>query len=111
MVHDALLDRPNWRLTIAIDPRELWAVPDLEPIQVAILDGTLSEFELEDASLFIRQQWPLARILLIGTGEDSVDRAWYDDCVTSIAAPEFLHSSIERLAAGWYEWRSGNAAL
>jgi len=111
MVHDALLDEPNWRLTIATDFRQLLAIPEQESIQIAILDGTLSEFELEDASLFIRQQWPHARILLIRTGKDSVNHAWFDDCVTSIVAPEFLHSAIERLAAGRDESRSGNVAL
>jgi len=110
MVHDALLEGPNWRLTIATESQELSVIPDEASIQVAILDNTLSEFELEDASLLIRQRWPLAKILLIGTGEGSLDRSLYDDCVAPIAAPEFLLSAIERLAAGWYEWRSGNVA-
>jgi hypothetical protein len=111
MVHDALLDEPNWCLTIATDSQALWVIPEEESIQVAILDNTLSEFELEDASLFIRQRWPLAKILLIRSGGGSLDCALYDDCVAPITAPEFLLSTIERLAAGWYAWRSRNAAL
>jgi hypothetical protein len=111
MVHDALLDGPNWRLTIATHSQELWVIPEKESIQVAILDNTLSEFELEDASVFIRRRWPLAKILLIRSGGGSLDCALYDDCVAPIAAPEFLLSKIGCLAAGWYEWRSRNAAL
>jgi hypothetical protein len=111
MVHDALLDGPNWRLTIATDSHELCVIPEEESIQVAILDNTLSEFELEDACLLIRQRWPLAKILLIGTGDGSHDYALYDDCVAPTAAPEFLLATIERLAAGWYQWRSRNVAL
>ncbi len=111
MVHDALLGGPNWRLTIATDSRELWAIPEQASIQVAILDNTLSEFVLEDASLFIRERWPLAKILLIGTGEGSLDCALYDDRVAPTAAPEILPSTIERLAVGWHEWRFRNVAV
>jgi hypothetical protein len=78
---------------------------------VAILASTLTEFELEDASLLIRQRWPLAKILLIGAGEGSLDCALYDDCVAPVAAPEFLLATIEQLAALWYEWGSRNVAL
>jgi hypothetical protein len=111
MVHDALLDEPNWQLTIATTSPELWVIPEQESIQVAILASTLTEFELEDASLLIRQRWPLAKILLIGAGEGSLDCALYDDCVAPVAAPEFLLATIEQLAAGWYEWGSRNVAL
>jgi hypothetical protein len=111
MVHDALLEGPNWRLTIATTSPELWVIPEQESIQVAILDSTLTEFELEDASLLIRQRWPLAKILLIGTGQGSLDCALYDDCLAPVAAPKVLLETIERLAVGWHEWRSGNVAL
>jgi hypothetical protein len=35
MVHDALLDRSNFRLTITTDYRELWGASTQESIQVA----------------------------------------------------------------------------
>ena len=59
MVHDALLCGPNSRLPIAPDYRELWVIPKQESIQVVILHNTLSSFELEDATRFIRQRCPI----------------------------------------------------
>jgi hypothetical protein len=100
MVHDALLDRPNSRLSIAPDCRELWGIPKEESIQVAILHNTLSPVELEDASRFIRRRWPHVRILVLRKGEGFLDDALYDERVVPTATPEILLAAIERLAGG-----------
>jgi hypothetical protein len=100
MVHDALLDRPNSRLSIAPDYRELWEIPKEESIQVAILHNTLSPVELEDASRFIRRRWPYTRILVLRRGVGLLDDALYDERVVLTAAPEVLLEAIERLAGG-----------
>jgi hypothetical protein len=111
MVHDALLDGPNCRLSIAPDYRELWAIPKQESIQVVILHNTLSPFELEDASRFIRRRWAQARILVVRRGEGFLDDALYDDRLAPTVVPEVLLTAIERLAGGWHGWRSRDAEL
>jgi hypothetical protein len=108
VVHDALLKGPKFRLSIATDYRELWVIPKQELIQVAILHNTLSAFELEDASRFIRQQWPNARILIIRRGVGSLDDALYDDRLAPNAAPELLLFAIERHTGKGHEWRYGD---
>ena len=111
MVHDALLCGPNCRLSIAPDYRELWVIPKQESIQVVVLHSTLSSFELDDATRFIRQRWPHTRILVIRSSEGSLDDALYDDRVAPTVAPEVLLTTIERLTGRWREWRSRDVEL
>jgi hypothetical protein len=111
MVHDVLLEGPRFRLSIATDYRELWAIHEHEDCQLAILHNTLAPFELEDASKFIRHRWPHARILVIRAGEDFLEDALYDDRVIPTVAREILFMTIEQLTAGWHEGRSGDGRL
>jgi hypothetical protein len=100
MVHDALLDGANFRLTITTDYRELWGMPTQESIQVAILYNTLSSFELEAASRLIRRRWPHSSILVVSRGKSFLEGALYDDRVEPTVAPLVLQTTIERLQKG-----------
>jgi hypothetical protein len=111
MVHDALLDGSNFRLTIAADYRELWGMPTQESIQVAILHSTLSTFELEAACRLIRRRWPYARILVVSRGESFLENALYDDRVAPTVALEVLLTTIEQLTCGLHQRRSGDVAM
>jgi hypothetical protein len=97
MVHDALLDGSNFRLTITTDYRELWGTSTHESIQVAILHNTLSPFESETVCRLIRRRWPHTRILVISNRESILEDALYDDRVALTVAPEVLLETIERL--------------
>jgi len=99
-IYDALLDGPRFRLTITTDYRELWEIPRHESPQVVILHNTLSTFELEFVSLFIRQRWPRAKFLVVCSEKSFLDDPLYDECVQPAVAPEILHSTIDRLK-GW----------
>jgi hypothetical protein len=105
LVHDALLDGPNSRLSIAPDYRELWAIPKQVSIQVVILHNTLSPLELEDASRFIRRRWAHAKILVLRRGEGFLDDALYDGRLAPTVVPEVLLTAIERLARVRHGWR------
>jgi hypothetical protein len=105
-LHDALVEAPCCHLSAAwnclelwmiADCRELWVIPKQEAIQLAILHDTLSSFELDEAARLIRRHWPSVGILLIGTGEDSLDNALYDDRVSSGASLEVLLTAIDHL--------------
>ena len=100
IIHDALLYGPKYRLTIAIDYRQLWELPLREFIQVAVLADSLSSFELEAACRLIRRRWPHTKILLIRDGAGSLDDAFYDDCVASAVTHERFLTVIERLTKG-----------
>lgn len=111
LVHDALLEVPDFRLSIATDYRELWVIPKQESIHVVILHSTFSSFELEDASRFIRQRWPQAKILIVRCGEGFLDDALYDDRVAPPVSPKVLLSAMERLTGERDGRRFGNAGL
>ncbi len=111
LVHDALLEMPDFRLSIATDYRELWVIPKHESIHLVILHNTFSLFELEDASRFIRTRWPPAKILIVRRGEGFLDDELYDDRVTPPASLEVLLSAIERLTSERDDRRFGNAEL
>lgn len=97
LVHDALLEVPNSRLSIAIDCRGLWVIPKQEVIHLVILHNSLSFFELEESCRFIRQQWPHAKILVVRWGVGFLDDGLYDDRVRPTVTAEILITAIERL--------------
>jgi hypothetical protein len=101
MVHDVLRVGLRSSLSIAPDCRDLWMTPKQESIQVAILHHALSLIELEDASRFIRQRWPQARILVLRQGEGFLDDGLYDERVAPDAPPAILLMAIERLTREW----------
>lgn len=111
ILHDALFDRQNWRMTIAIETSELAVIPRQQSIHVAILHSALSALELLESCLFIRRQWPHAGIMVIRGGEGFLDDALYDDRQTPATAPHRLLASIEQLAAESIQRRSGNAQM
>ncbi|MGA3346487.1 MAG: hypothetical protein ABSC76_16635 [Terracidiphilus sp.] len=99
-VHDALSGRPNARLTIATDLRQLWSISTQQSIQVAILHDTLSLLDFEAASRLIRRRFPSAKILVVSREESFLEDALYDDRVAPTVAPTVLLRAIERVAYG-----------
>jgi hypothetical protein len=97
LVSDALSGYWKCQLMVATGSRELWLLPKHEDVDAAILHCTLSSLELEDASRFIRRQWPSARILVIRAGSEFLDDALYDDRVLPAVASQVLLPTIERL--------------
>ena len=100
MVHDALLGRTSYHLSIATDYRKLWEMSAQESIHVAVLHDTLSSFELEAVCRLIRQRWSSAKILLVARGESLLDDGLYDDRAPT-AAPDVLLTTIDRLTGVW----------
>lgn len=97
VVQDALHGRPHTHLSITPDYRRLWMISKQERFHVAVLHNTLTGGELEEASQFIRRQWPQARILVIRFGQEFLDDALYDERVTPAASTETLQAALDRL--------------
>jgi hypothetical protein len=111
IIHDALLQTPSFRLSIASDYRELWMIPRLQSVQVVVLHNTFSSSELEEVGRFVRRRWPRAGILVVHRGGDFLDDALYDDRVDPTVTPEILLTTIERLTGKLQDWRSGDVEL
>lgn len=109
LVHDALLGRRDFRLTIASDYQELRAIPEHELIEVAILHNSLSPISIDDASRFIRERWPQARILVLSHDQGSLGNALFDSCMEPNIDPIILLAVIEQLRGEKRERRFVNA--
>jgi hypothetical protein len=108
LVYDALIGRSDFRLSIATDYPELWAMPKQEVIDVAILHDSLSLIGLDDACRFIRRHWPLARILVLRNGQDFLEDALFDSCMEPNTDPIMLLAVIEQLEGERRYRRFGN---
>lgn len=106
MIHDVLLEIPDFRLSVATDYPGLWAIRKQELIDVVILHDTFSASEIEDFCHLIRRRWPHAGIVFVHRGESFLEEALYDDRVVPNVAPEVLLSTIQRLKGRWKGWGS-----
>jgi hypothetical protein len=96
-IRDCLRDRLRCRVSNADSLRQLWIVPRTDSVDLAILNEALSPSDFEDASRFIRRQWPAARILILRTDSDSLDDALYDERVLPTATADIFIDVISRL--------------
>lgn len=111
MIHEVLLEIPDFRLSVATDYSRVWAISKQEPIDVVVLHNTFSSSELEDFCRLIRRRWPHAGIVLVHRGENFLEDNLYDDRVVPNAAPEVLLSTIQRLKGRWQGRRSEDVEL
>ena len=109
IVHDALLGRPNFRLSITADYRELCSIPAQEVIDVAILHNSLSSASLDDATRLIRERWPLARILVLRQDQSFLEQTVFDSYMEPNIDPIILLAIIEQLHREKRDRRFGNA--
>lgn len=75
---DELLDSPDFRITFVHDYRDLWISSKQQTVNAVVMHNTLCSFELAEAGRLVRNRWPNAKILIIRSGEVSLDRALYD---------------------------------
>ena len=108
MVHDALLEVPNFHLSIAGDYRGLWMIPKQDSIDLVVLHNVFSLSELEDSSRFVRRRWPHARILFVHGKNELLDDVLYDERVDPNVTSENLSSTIQRLTGRQREREAGD---
>lgn len=108
LVGDALFHEPGAKVSFAKDYRELWISSKYEPVHVVLLHNSLCSFELEEAARPVRGRWPTAKILIIRSGEVSLDDALYDDRLVPPVAPKILFAKLSRILAASTEGDSRN---
>ena len=77
-IRDALLNVPSFRVSFVHDYRELWDAPRQLDVHAVILHNSLCSFELQEAARLVRGRWPHATIVVIRSGQLTIDRALYD---------------------------------
>jgi len=104
LIDNLMLDQSAFAISITRDYRELWVRSKHELIQIALLHNSLCSFELVEAARLIRIRWPDAKILIIRSGEVSLERNLYDDRLHPPVPPDVLAERISELAN---EFREG----
>ena len=103
---NALSDESNFAISTAIDYRELWLQSTEESIDIALLHNSLCSFQLEQAARLVRCRWPMAKILIIRSGEVGIDRAVFDDCLPPSINSEVLLQRVFNLIHSLPEGRA-----
>jgi hypothetical protein len=89
------LDRsPGFCFSHANDYLELWGLSRGHAYDAVIFHNSLRCFELEEAARLVRLRWPLARILLIRSGEITLEDPLYDQRLRPPVDPHTLMSIL-----------------
>ena len=78
LLREALGEMPQVVVNHASDYRELWNLSKENRFDAVLFHNSLCSFELEEASRLVRGRWPAAKILIIRSGEMSLDDPLYD---------------------------------
>jgi hypothetical protein len=106
---DALLDSPDFRVSFVHDYRDLWISSRQHVVSAVVMHNTLCSFELAEAARLVRNRWPNAKILIIRSGEVSLDRALYDQRLHPPVNQEVLVEQIRLMSDSLREGEnSGN---
>ena len=74
----------NYTVTIVREGREIVHLRFEEPLALAVVNDLLGLSALRAAAESIRQQWPLAKILVIGRAVPTLEDFLYDDAISTI---------------------------
>jgi hypothetical protein len=100
-IFDSLLSNSaRLRLLSAADYRELWAIPHNISPRLTVLYDTLHSFELEASCRLIRRRWPAARILVIRSKIEKLEKSLYDFHLSPSVPASALLTSIRKYSAG-----------
>jgi hypothetical protein len=94
LICGALLDSPDFRVSFVHDYRDLWIGSRQQVVDAVVMHNTLCSFELAEAARLVRNRWPNAKILIIRSGEVSIDRVLYD---RRLHPPVEQHILIEQI--------------
>jgi len=98
LMYDALRDSPDFRVSFVHDYRDLWIYSTRHIVITVVMHNTLCSFELAEAARLVRNRWPNAKILIIRSGEVSLDRALYDQRLHPPVKQEALIEQVRILA-------------
>lgn len=96
-VRDVLLQRRSCRLSVVTSLWDMYAIPQQNHLDIAILHHTLSRLDIQNASEYIRRRWPRAKILVISSEMNVPDDPLYDERALPGQSPRTLLAMIEQL--------------
>jgi hypothetical protein len=85
-----MLTEADYRVTTVRDIRELFPLCSRSTFTVALLSELLGPAALDSAARFVRSQWPVARILLLGSAQRRLEDHLYDERIDASCTPQDL---------------------
>jgi hypothetical protein len=98
-IREALAQRHGCRLSVATSFSDLFDISKEGKVRIAILHRSLSPIQLREACVYIRRTWPVAKILVLGTGAEDLDDPLYDELVDLGAPVDKLVDMITDIGA------------
>jgi hypothetical protein len=98
LIRDSLIDSAHFTVTFVNDYRDLWIFSKQHAVDTVVMQNALCSFELADAARLARGRWPQAKILIIRSGELSLERRLYDQHLHPPVNQETLVEGIFRLS-------------
>lgn len=97
IMREALTEWSNFQFSHASDYRELWSLSRERHVDAAVFHNSLCSFELEEAARLVRSRWPKAKILIVRSGEVTLEDPLYDHRVSPPIDPRTLISVLSEL--------------
>lgn len=107
---ESLADLSEVSVSHASDYRELWILSKGSQYQAVVFHNSLCSFELEEAARLVRSRWPAAKIVIIRSGEISLDDPLYDYRLTPPTDPNTLISVLAEITRAGNGRTQSNAA-
>jgi hypothetical protein len=93
-----LLAESDYCVTTLRDVRELFFMQDRRTFAVALLSQLLGAVALDSAARYVRSQWPVARILILGQAAQLMEDYLYDEAIDQFCKPQDLLKAVATLS-------------
>jgi hypothetical protein len=90
LLPDALNQPPGLSFSNVHDYRDLWRLSKAITYDAVVFHNSVGNFELQEAARLVRGRWPSAKILLIRSGEITLDDSLYDQRLRPPVDPDTL---------------------
>src|ERR1700733_473997 len=89
-----LLAKSDFRVFTAGNACDVYHLRGVSKVSVAVLSDSLGDSELRDAAECVREQWPTAKILILGAVQTSFEDYLYDEALDLRFQPRELLDAI-----------------
>ena len=108
---EPLLSAADYYVTAVFDVRQLFELRLEKPVAFAVLNDLLGAFGLRAAAQSVRRQWPLARILVIGSAAPTLEDHLYDETISHQHEKDGLLDALRLLKKdSWSQLMAGGYA-
>ncbi len=95
---ERVLNAANYGVTAVLNVREMVGLRFEEPIAFVVLNDLLGPLGLRAAAEVVRRQWPIAKILIVGSAAPTLEDHLYDEAISHRYEDSGLLDALQILA-------------